>query len=63
MIIFNLPISRVNEPIADEIGFYVQAHGGYFFVRRHVVEFHIDRRFKDFMLILYPFLEEEPMIL
>jgi hypothetical protein len=47
---------------ADEIGFYIQRCGGELAVRRHAVEFTVPIRYKDFVLIKYPFLKEVPLI-
>jgi len=46
---------------ADDVGFYVQDIGGEFAVRKHEVEFIFPQRFKDFVLIKYPFLKEIPL--
>jgi len=46
---------------ADEVGDYIQKCGGEFAVRRHDVEFTVEERFKDFVLIQFPFLEEIPL--
>ena len=40
---------------ADDIGFYAQNCGGYFHVARHDVEFTFPEKYKDFVLIQYPF--------
>ena len=47
---------------ADEIGFYVQRCGGDLAVRRHTVEFTVPLRYRDFVLIQYPFLKEIPLV-
>ena len=47
---------------ADEIGDYIQERGGEFYVRRHEVEFVVEHRYKDFVLIKFPFLEEVPLV-
>jgi hypothetical protein len=46
----------------DDIGFYVQHCGGSFSVHRHDIEFTIPEKYKDFMLIQFPFLKEVPLI-
>jgi len=47
---------------ADEVGFYVQRIGGELAVRRHDVEFTVPIRYRDFVLIQYPFLKEIPLM-
>lgn len=47
---------------ADEVGFYVQRIGGELAVRRHDVEFTVPDKYKDFILIQYPFLKSVPLI-
>ena len=46
----------------DDIGFYVQQCGGEFSVHRHTIEFTIPKKYKDFMLIQFPFLKEITLI-
>ena len=46
----------------DDIGFYVQRCGGQFSVHRHDIEFTIPEKYKDFMLIQFPFLKEIPLV-
>ena len=47
---------------ADDIGFYVQHIGGEFAVTRNNVEFTVPLKYKDFVLIQYPFLKEIPLV-
>ena len=46
----------------DDIGFYVQHCGGEFSVHRHTIEFTVPQRYKDFVLLQYPFLKEIPLV-
>jgi tRNA 2-selenouridine synthase SelU len=60
---FSLELYTPNyKQYADEIGFYVQRIGGEIAVRRHDVEFTVPVKYKDFVLIQYPFLKEIPLI-
>jgi len=60
---FSLELYTPNyQQFADEIGFYVQRIGGELAVRRHDVEFTVPLRYKDFVLIKYPFLKEIPLV-
>jgi len=43
---------------ADDIGFYIQRFGGALAIRKHEVEFTIEERYREFVLIKYPFLEQ-----
>jgi hypothetical protein len=45
----------------DDVGFYIQKIGGEFHVARHEVEFTFEERFKDFVLLQFPFLKEIPL--
>jgi uncharacterized protein (DUF1330 family) len=45
----------------DDIGFYIQKIGGEFSVARHDVEFTFEDKYKDFVLIQFPFLREIPL--
>lgn len=47
---------------ADEVGLYVQRIGGELAVRRYDIEFTVPIRYKDFVLIQYPFLKLVPLI-
>jgi uncharacterized protein (DUF1330 family) len=47
---------------SDEIGDYIQQCGGEFYVRRHDVEFVVEEKYRDFVLIKFPFLEEVPLV-
>ena len=47
---------------ADDIGFYAQDCGGYFHVARHDVEYTFPEKYKDFVLIQYPFLKLIPLV-
>ena len=46
---------------ADDVGFYIQKIGGEFAVCRHDVEFTFEDKYKDFVLIQFPFLKEIPL--
>jgi uncharacterized protein (DUF1330 family) len=45
----------------DQVGFYVQKCGGEFHIGRHEIEFTFEDRYKDFVLVQFPFLEEIPL--
>jgi uncharacterized protein (DUF1330 family) len=46
---------------SDEVGYYIQECGGEFYVRRNDVEFVVEERYREFVLIKFPFLEEIPL--
>jgi hypothetical protein len=48
---------------ADEIGLYIQQHGGYIEIHRSTVEFYISPEYRDFVILKYPFLTEINYIL
>jgi len=45
----------------DTVGDYIQQCGGEFHIARHEIEFTIEERFKDFVLLQFPFLKEIPL--
>jgi hypothetical protein len=47
---------------SDDVGYYAQECGGYFHIARNDVEFTFPERYKDFVLIKYPFLKEIPLV-
>jgi hypothetical protein len=61
MISFTLNIPHDLE-LGDRIGVYVESVGGYFYIRRYVVEFFIPPIYKDFLLLQFPELEVVPYI-
>ena len=46
---------------SDDVGDYIQECGGEFYVRRHDVEFVVEEKYREFVLIRFPFLEEIPL--
>ena len=46
---------------ADDVGLYIQNFGGSLAIRRHEVEFTIEEKYREFVIIKYPFLEEIPL--
>ena len=46
---------------SDEVGYYIQQCGGEFYVRRHDVEFVVEEKYREFVLIKFPFLEQVPL--
>jgi len=62
IVMFSLSLySPEYKQYADDVGFYAQDIGGYFHVRKHNVEFTFPQRYKDFVMIKYPFLKEIPL--
>jgi uncharacterized protein (DUF1330 family) len=47
---------------ADEVGDYIQKCGGEFYLRKHDVEFVVEEKYREFVLIKYPFLEQVPLV-
>ena len=45
----------------DEVGHYIQKCGGEFHIARHDVEFTFEDKYKDFVLLQFPFLKEIPL--
>jgi len=45
----------------DCVGDYIQKIGGEFHVGRHDIEFTFEEKYKDFVLVQFPFLKEIPL--
>jgi hypothetical protein len=45
----------------DNVGDYIQHIGGEFHIARHEVEFTFEEKYKDFVLLQFPFLKEIPL--
>jgi len=60
---FSLPIYAKEYKIyADDVGDYIQQCGGEFYLRKHDVEFVVEEKYREFVLIKYPFLEQVPLV-
>lgn len=46
----------------DDVGFYIQKIGGEFTNARHEIEFTFEDKYKDFVLIQFPFLKEIKLV-
>jgi uncharacterized protein (DUF1330 family) len=45
----------------DNVGDYIQRIGGDFHIARHEVEFTFEEKYKEFVLLQFPFLKEIPL--
>lgn len=61
MIIFNLP-PLLQDDYAEIIAEYVLANGGEFAVTKKGIDYYIKPEYKCFMLLMFPVLDEVPMI-
>jgi hypothetical protein len=52
---------REFKELKDEVGDYIQGIGGEFHIARHDIEFTFEEKYRDFVLIKYPFLKEAPL--
>jgi len=63
IVMFSLPIYAKEYKIyADDVGDYIQQCGGEFYLRKHDVEFVVEEKYREFVLIKYPFLEQVPLV-
>ena len=49
--------------VKDEVSLYVQECGGYFEIKKRVIEFFVPTEYREFMLLKYPFLTQVDYIL